>query len=67
LADRNDNAFLSNDLPQYARGERLEFHGSFVGFDVSENLATSYGVPLVLMPPDYGAFLHVVPHLGHDD
>ena len=67
LTDRHGGALFYEYRLQYAGGVGLEFHHRLVGLDLGDRLTQLDVGAFVLEPPNDGAFLHIVAHLGHGE
>jgi hypothetical protein len=65
LAHWYGNPFLGYNFTQNAAGIGLKLDGRLVGLYVGYYLAPGYLLSLAFVPLHYGAFPHVVAHLGH--
>ena len=67
LTDRHCRALFDQYRMQHAGGVGLELHDRLVRFDLSHRFSQLNVGAFGLQPPHYGAFLHVVAHLGHGE
>jgi hypothetical protein len=65
FAHRHGDSLLGDDFAQNAAGIGFKLNRGFVGLYVGYYLAPGNLLSLAFVPLHYGAFPHVVAHLGH--